>query len=1464
MTSTPAAHPSAQNYVTLSDAQRAIVQRAAWGLLRVSYVSYMPGTTSDAVDHYSREVDVRITGIKGERRGAARKDSVEKLIREGLLERSFRAGVVRVTEAGRCALDGRPVPVPVAVPKPAPVAPEVAPPRSAIAEKAPEERTAAQWNGLQRAAEKVVAEEQGHQPRRVPFESTDVREAFTSADGGLSFSLFRLPDDCESETLLEERAKRVADFEKAVAKRDKGKPEWKSFGKGHVKLKPRKAPKQDRTPADVLKAWSEEVTHEVMCNRCDGGFDCVCREDISAVLADMGGPVVDADAVASGRARRSGINEITVRHECAAQLTMGEDMPDVVEVEPQRAWQVGDVVELGDGTEARVREVDGINGTLRVAFNGAVVGTAVVPDDAVEFVRAYAPEPVVEALVPAYDSPEHVTEVRAVEGGYVPACACGWVQDAKPMQEEEWARGRAASHRDNPFFDMGEPNPNASVVLLPEGIPGAMSRYTRVLELHGAAAVVATSAHRGGRRVAVAKLTPVEVPHLYLPGDRPYYGAQWVNVDHMPDAHTVVTSGGRRVRTSNLTPAEDMPEVSKEVLGDGWERRTVLGEEYQAIRLSDDVTSARRDRVNINVAGLILDASGEIVGRTHGMPDTDDIYWSAAHPGVLGRNVAGYVSIGGPRIKHVMPLTEEERALIAAGPQPTAAEVAKAQPVHVPRQEGRKVSCTVAVLGHGRFEIGLGAATARVIAWTIAPDGEGWRVTDENGAVIGEHVLNGLTVDSSKKEATAPVKAALEQTLRDAYAARGDAPKAPAEPVVEAGPWGAYERGQIVTVDGAEGQWCLMARGQNHGAWQAEPATWEGGERREFKVSELTAKTWPEGAEDWQKPVDAAGRELRIGDLVVQDFFEQTTVREVTRVFQNGNWLAHSVQVGADGSRNEFTEQANRLRVVTREQLAAHVDIDLEDCGRQGRIVSALASNRAGQFRVVCTCGDHFEWEEVTELGHSRKIAWRKTLEEARALWAEHCRTHVQDDAEEAKARAACEAAGVDYDKGRRLHGHSANIMQNTAPKSSAGHFGEWWVNCSCPGTIGGIISNPGGDSWCKTYAGAVLLWLSHVAEHQAEDTAETGAPVGAETAEISGEDSPAGGGSVEMEEAAESVVEEGECSHRYVWLSILDTAAPEVRTALTCACGGERLGMRGKSRKTAWVIADRNGYDVAEHWERVSPGEVRAAVTWRARKEVPTMAELLEKHVGADWTPITATTDPEFEEEPEEAPAPAQGPLTRKERRAAWRLAAGEATPEVSVTPLDHCGVAVSLGRGAAFVSLTEPDPVAVWEGEGGQAEDVEALSVPEPRGWFAPVVAPAPAVEETGPDYAEISSANRSAAVADVVVEEDQEEPQVDQDAPALTWAQVSAGLDELWALLDAEREELGDAARPVRTFEEVMEEIRLERAEIAGPEVVPVPITTGVPVRLRRDLMSLAASTALVTMLGASVAEVVSPRV
>lgn len=89
--------------------------------------------------------------------------------------------------------------------------------------------------------------------RRTPHESDDVREAFTSEDGGLSFSLFRLPDDCSSGVLLSERAAKAAKFEKAVKKRNAGAPEWKSM----LLPKQRKEPKM--TPEKIIEKYGGDV-----------------------------------------------------------------------------------------------------------------------------------------------------------------------------------------------------------------------------------------------------------------------------------------------------------------------------------------------------------------------------------------------------------------------------------------------------------------------------------------------------------------------------------------------------------------------------------------------------------------------------------------------------------------------------------------------------------------------------------------------------------------------------------------------------------------------------------------------------------------------------------------------------------------------------------------------------------------------------------------------------------------------------------------------------------------------------------------------------------------------------------------------------------------------------------------------------------------------------------------------------
>lgn len=1572
----------------LTPAQRAIVQRAAWGLLRVSYVSYMPGTTSDAVDHYSREVDVRITKIKGERRGAVRKDSVDKLIREGILSRPFRASVVRVTEAGRVALDGRPVPAPVAVPAPAPVETTVEPVVSEIAEKAPEEKTAAQWNGLQRAAEKAVAEEQGHQPRRTPYESTDIREAFTSEDGGLSFQLFRLPDDCESETLLAEHAKKRDAMEKAVAKRDKGAPEWKPFGKGQVKLKSRKAPKTDKTPADVVKAWAGEVIHDVACNQC-GEFDCTCvREVASAILANLGGPVVDADAVARGRERLTGQTETTVRHECADQITMGEDVQ-----ESQRAWQVGDVVELGDGSEARVREVDGINGTLRVAFNGPVAGTAVVPMDAVEFIRAYvAPA----ALVPAYDTPEHVTEVRAVEGGYVPACACGWVQDAKPMQEEEWARGRAASHRDNPFFDMGEPNPAASVVLLPEGIPGVMSRYTRVLELHGATAVVATSAHRGGRRVAVAKLTPVEVPHLYLPGDRPYLGAAWVNVDHMPDPfHIVASGGGRLIRTSDLTPAEDMPPVVSEELGDGWTRCTVMGETYESVRMPDRITNGRGKWTNLT--GVTLDASGALVGRTFNGADDESIYWAAAHPGTLEDHEAGYVSIGeGRRITELMPLTEEERAYLAAGPQPTKEKVKKAAETNEQGGESTVGRGSMAPKRKAAAKVGDIVFSAKNTFPCVAK-------------ILGHtYVLRKLAgTFSAQHEHSDGARLIFEgEDPKNICRTGGDAH--PNLPAVK----------RAILAD-------AVARGESVEE-QVEPAA-------EERVEPAPAASWRDVP--WSQRVHQSRAHMNYGeeknrpdfvpgDLVISSWEEASTLGTVTKVYTCGRWVADVTWHRAQGDTPSSMNDAANLIPITREEFESFAKPEeTESNGHRARIYQAIASKRTGKFRVTCVCEN---WMELVEPGQSRATAWRATLEEARELFAGHAagepyeelspedaelmRQAEEEYAEEQEAAAqleAEEAAAAEWDAEEAPEvspGYS--VMQvNPAGDKNDGTEGMWWAHCdgSREGCYqyGHIISpdrdtsfreteesaralgewhvegeqgpaptdrfpgqvdasrvawascayefvyraectecdakeeSAGGKGIARTAAAkrravrdAAVAWtVEHAEQHQDEESAgksptdgeknlvQGPGPAGesvevpelADTAEIPVKPQPTPGLYAPVLQAEERTGEDAdECraaGHRYVHLVVeAEGVSRTLRSYLTCTCTGEKLGnfsrsgpsmnqgtqtkplgIRDASIASALGVAKRNSYTTQGPWQVMSDTLKRCPVEWDHAKPVPVavdparekktssvserlraeldalpkatpghMAALLEQHVGPDWKPLEATADPVFAEEEEERQAPVQGlaQVTPQQREAAMKLAGR------TVEDLRAHAARLEEEHG-----LTVPVPV----------------TEEEPRGWFAPVVAPSPAVEEEGAlDYAAISRANRAAAVVESAVEEQQEQPL--EDLSAMDWESLIAELAELrtetrggaafdWddvaaelaALRELTAEGREEVEEPALTWAQVEQELTELRQE-AVPAAVPDPVVrTIIPARLARESLSLAASAALVTLAASQLAEV-----
>ncbi|MEU5066667.1 hypothetical protein AB0G95_21845 [Streptomyces virginiae] len=110
--------------------------------------------------------------------------------------------------------------------------------------------------------------------------------------------------------------------------------------------------------------------------------------------------------------------------------------------------------------------------------------------------------------------------------------------------------------------------------------------------------------------------------------------------------------------------------------------------------------------------------------------------------------------------------------------------------------------------------------------------------------------------------------------------------------------------------------------------------------------------------------------------------------------------------------------------------------------------------------------------------------------------------------------------------------------------------------------------------------------------------------------------------------------------------------------------------------------------------------GPQRVSVRERLRAEIDAqpaavpgvMARLLAEHVGPDWRPIAATADPVLHDDDQQETEPVRvaGPLTRQQRRAAWRLASGEAAPvvvEAAAATMPTPGDAVLVGGRAATV---------------------------------------------------------------------------------------------------------------------------------------------------------------------------------
>lgn len=176
----------------------------------------------------------------------------------------------------------------------------------------------------------------------------------------------------------------------------------------------------------------------------------------------------------------------------------------------------------------------------------------------------------------------------------------------------------------------------------------------------------------------------------------------------------------------------------------------------------------------------------------------------------------------------------------------------------------------------------------------------------------------------------------------------------------------------------------------------AEPETEpEAAEANEYPYPEDAEEQFTAGVEAWRLPVDAKGRAVRPGHLMVQNFYEQIHAYRVEKVFKNGNWLAVGVRTEEDGSESRLIEHTNLLAIVTAESVAALVLLDVRAGEHRGRIAQSLVSSKAGKFRVQCECEG---WDEIVEPGRSRAIAWFSTVEEARAGFEQHAGAQIVEE----------------------------------------------------------------------------------------------------------------------------------------------------------------------------------------------------------------------------------------------------------------------------------------------------------------------------------------------------------------------------------------------------------------------------------------------------------------------------------
>ncbi|MFI9206468.1 hypothetical protein [Streptomyces sp. NPDC053048] len=217
---------------------------------------------------------------------------------------------------------------------------------------------------------------------------------------------------------------------------------------------------------------------------------------------------------------------------------------------------------------------------------------------------------------------------------------------------------------------------SASKPAAPSQGPGTESRDAADPGMLEAAGVSNTAAADTGEGPAVAQpdavpdveQAAVDVPRPHFEAHaRVYHDGQRHTVEAMSeDGRTVHTFAGAVLPAHEVTAEEDMPPVTSRTLApsrpgaSGWWEYSYQGRTYTATNLPDELMRGSRATLN----GIIIDESGELVGRTFGRPFDSSIIWYHTHPGVPEPMVARLHTRGSALPEY----REEERAYMLAGP----------------------------------------------------------------------------------------------------------------------------------------------------------------------------------------------------------------------------------------------------------------------------------------------------------------------------------------------------------------------------------------------------------------------------------------------------------------------------------------------------------------------------------------------------------------------------------------------------------------------------------------------------------------------------------------------------------------------------------------------------------------------------------------------------------------------------